>query len=287
MTTALNKLPASAFELTISLPWSDVKKIYDQVFEELSSEIEIEGFRKGKAPKELIEKQVDKSKIYGEVINRIVPESYRKALEEHNLHPVISPQIKITQAEEEKDWQLIVSSAEKPEIKLGDYQKEISAINAAGKIWKPGDKPVAEEDPKQREEKEKQKISQIIEKLLAVAQVELPAIITDSETNRLLTTLLEDVRAAGLTYEQYLQSSSQTADSVKEKYRLQAESTLKLEFILEAVANDLKVEVNPEEIKAIIDKETDEAKKKALTEQSYILASILRRDKTIAKLLTL
>jgi len=291
MTTALNKLPASAFELTITLPWSAVKKIYDEVFEELLAQIEIEGFRKGKAPRELVEKQVDKNKVYSEVINRIVPESYRKALEEHNLHPVISPQIKITQAEEEKDWQLIVSSAEKPEIKLGDYQKEIGEINAKNKIWTP-DKGLdqtkdAGSETKDKKEEESKKISQIIEKLLAVSQVDLPAIITDSETNRLLTALLEDVRSAGLTYDQYLQSSGQTAESVKEKYRLQAENTLKLEFILEAVANDLKVEVDPQDIKAIIDKETDAEKKKALEQQSYILASILRRDKTIARLLTL
>lgn len=281
MTTALTRLSGSAFELTITLPWSEIKKIYDQVFEELAAEIEVEGFRPGKAPKDLVAAKVDKNKVYGEVINRIVPESYRKALEEHNLHPIISPQIKISQAEEEKDWQLIVQSAEKPEVKVGDYQKEISALNATSKIWKPG------EDEKAKTEDEKKKVSQIVDKLLTACQVELPTIMVDSEANRLVTTLLEDVRAAGLTYEQYLQSSSQTAEAVKEKYRSQAEAALKLEFILEAVANDLKIEVSPEEVKTIITKETDPERKKALTQQAYLLASVLRRDKTIAKLLTL
>ncbi len=99
MTTALTRLAGSAFEVTITVPWADVKKIYDAVFEELAAEIEIEGFRKGKAPRNLIEEKVDKSKVYGEVINRILPDSYQKALAEHGLKPVITPRVQIASAE--------------------------------------------------------------------------------------------------------------------------------------------------------------------------------------------
>ena len=288
MVTALSRLSGNAFELTITLPWPEVKKIYDEVFNELATQIEIEGFRKGNAPRAMIESKIDKSKIYGEVINKIVPESYRKALEEHNLKPVVTPQVKITQAEEEKDWQLLVQAAEQPNVELGEYKKEVSAINTKGKIWTPEQETTkpekTEENIKQEEQK---KISEIIEKLLEICKVELAQILVESETNRLLTQLVEDVRQAGLTYEQYLQSSNQSAESVKEKYRKQAETTLKLEFILEAVAQDLKVVVEPAEIDAVIAKEADPGKQKALKEQSYVLASIMRRDKTIAKLLVL
>lgn len=271
MVTALNKLPGEGFELTITLPWSEVKKIYDEVFSELAATIEIEGFRPGKAPQNLIAEKIDKSKVYGEVINRIVPESYRKALEEHGLKPIVAPQVKITQAEEEKDWQLIASSAQQPTVELGDYKKELAAV----KIWKPGD------TTEVKKEDEQKKISEIIEKLLQVCKVELAQILVDSETNRLLTQLIEDVRQAGLTYEQYLQSSQQTAETVRAKYQKQAETALKLEFILEAVAQDLKITVEPAEIEAAI------AQKPELKDQSYILASIIKRDKTIAKLLVL
>lgn len=281
MVTALTRLSGSAFEITITMPWSDIKKIYDEVFEELAATMQIEGFRAGKAPRNLVEEKIDKSKVYGEVINRVVPESYRKALEEHGLKPIISPQVKITSAEEEKDWQVIAAAAEKPTVDLRDYKKEVGTINASGKIWKPGD------DEKVKKEDEQKKISEIIDKLLEICKVDLASIMIESETSRLITQLLEDVRGAGLTYEQYLQSSSQTAESVKEKYNKQAQAALKLEFIFEAIANDLKIEVSKEEIDAVIEKEADESRKKALKEQSYVLASIMRRDKTIAKLLVL
>ncbi|MCL4390407.1 MAG: hypothetical protein M1484_03135 [Patescibacteria group bacterium] len=282
MTTALNRLSGSAFELTLTIPWADVKAVYDKVFDELAAEIEVEGFRKGKAPKETVAAKVDKSKVYGEVINRILPDAYAKALAEHNLKPVVSPKIQIVSGEEEKDWQFIAKAAEKPAVDLDGYQEAIKAINAKDKIWTPGQK----EEKKEEEDKTK-KVNAIIEKLIEVCRVELADVLTESETNRLMSQLIDDVRQAGLTYEQYLASSSQTADQVRAKYHQQAQSALKLEFILDAVADDLKVVVEPAEIETIINKETDEAKKAALKEQSYILTSILRREKTIDKLLSL
>lgn len=284
MTSALTRLSGSAFELTLTVPWADVKSIYDKVFAELAAEIEIEGFRKGKAPKELIDKKIDRSKIYGEVVNRILPDSYQKALAEHSLKPIVAPKVQIAQAEEEKDWQFIAKAAEKPRIDLDGYQEAIKTQNASGKIWKPGDEPKSE--TKSEEEKTK-KINAIIEKLIEVAKVELPELLVESEVNRLMTALIDDVRHAGLTFEQYLQSSGQTAETLREKYRSQAETTLKLEFILEAVAEDLSVTVSEAEIDAVITKETDTKKQAALKSQSYMIASILRRENTITRLLSL
>lgn len=280
MTTALTRLSGSAFDLTMTVPWADIKAVYDKVFDELASEIEVEGFRKGKVPKEILQSKVDKSKIYGEVVNQILPDSYTKALEKHGLKPIVSPKVQIASAEEEKDWQFIAHAAEKPEVDLNDFKKHISEINAKSKIWKPG-------DTAQTDDQKQKKISETIEKLLEICKVELPELLIESEVNRLLTALIEDVRKAGLTYEQYLQSSGQGADTVRQKYRDQAVTALKLEFILDTIARDLNVQVDQKEIDAIIDKETDPSKKTALKDQSYLLASVLRRENTITKLLSL
>lgn len=285
MTTALTRLSGSAFEITLTVPWSDVKTVYDKVFDELAAEIEVEGFRKGKAPKEVLQSKVDKSKIYGEVINRILPESYQKALSEHNLKPIISPRVQVSQAEEDKDWQFLIKASEKPSVNLNNYQQEIKNINSKGKIWTPDSNQPAEGD-KQQEEKTK-KINEIIDKLLETCTVDLSELLIDAETTRLVSQLIDDVRQAGLTFEQYLSSKGETAESVRAKYQKQATNALKLEFILDAVADDLQVQVSQAEIDAIINKETTADKKKALQEQSYLLASIIRRENTITKLLVL
>lgn len=289
MTTALTRLSGSAFEITLTIPWADVKKVYDTVFDELAAQIEIEGFRKGKAPKDLIAAKIDKGKVYGDVVNRILPEAYGNALAEHGIKPVISPKINIIAGEEEKDWQFLIRSAEKPSVTLGDFQKAISDLNAKDKIWTP-DQGVTKSDEKSGEtdeQKKTKKLNAIIDKLLEMAQVELGEVFIESEQNRLLTQLIDDVRQAGLTFEQYLASSGQTQDQIKERFNKQAETSLKLEFVLEAVADELKIEVGKDEIEAVIAKETDPERKKLLTEQSYAIASILRREKTVAKLLSL
>lgn len=280
MTTALTRLAGSAFELTLTVPWADVKKIYDQVFEELAAEIEIEGFRKGKAPKDVISTKVDKSKIYGEVVNRILPESYQNALKEHGLKPIISPKVQIVDGVEEKDWQFIAKASEKPSIDLGSYQETIKTTNTKGKIWTPG-------EPKKEQEDKQKKISEIIDKLLEVCKVELSELLVESEVNRLMSQLIDDVRQAGLTFEQYLGTKGETSDKLRQKYRQQAETALKLEFILDAIADDLKIEITQKEIDNIIEKEVDPEKKKSLKDQSYLLASMLRREGTIDKLTAL
>ena len=290
MITALNKRPGSEFELTINFPWDDVKKIYDQVFEEIVAETEVEGFRKGKAPRKLIEEKIDKGKVYGEVINRIIPPAYQKALEEHGLRPIIAPQIKIASAEEAKDWQIVINSCERPVVNLGEYKKAVAEINSVGKIIKPASLDASLGGPGQEEAKEddqNKKISAIIDKLLEVCAVELGDILVESETHRLLSQLIEDVRQAGMTFEQYLQSTSQTQEQIHEKFHGQAKNSLKLEFILEAVAENLEIKVSPEEIDTVINKEADPKRQEALKQQSYVIASLLRRDKTIAKLLTI
>lgn len=293
MSTALTRLSGSAFELTITVPWADVKKIYDQVFDELSAEIEIEGFRKGKAPKEVIAGKIDKSKVYGEVVNRVLPEAYQKALAEHSLKPVVAPKVQIASGEQDKDWQFIAKAAEKPTVNLGAYKEAIKTINAKGKIWTPESsvkdetKGTSSETKDKEQEERSKKISEIIDKLLEVCKVELAELLVESEVNRLMTQLVDDIRQAGLTFEQYLASKGETTDQVRQKYRQQAETALKLEFILDGIADDLKVEVTKAEIDTIINKETDTAKKRALQEQSYLLASVIRRENTITRLLSL
>lgn len=291
MTTALTRLSGSAFEVTLTLPWADVKAIYDKVFEELAAQIEVEGFRKGKAPQEVVESKIDKSKIYSEVVNRILPDSYAKALEEHGLKPVVAPKVQIVTAEQDKDWQFIIKGAEKPTVDLDGYNDIIKTLNTKGKIWTPqsapGETSGQAPDNQKNEEERSKRISEIIDKLLEVSQVELAEILIESEANRLTSQLIDDVRQAGLTFEQYLSSKGQTAEQVKAKYQQQATTALKLEFILDAVAEDLSVQVTQADLDAIITKETDPEKQKALKEQSYLLASIIRRENTITKLLTL
>ena len=272
----------SSITLTLTVPWSDVKKVYDQIIDLALTEIEIEGFRKGMAPRELALKKIDTGKVYGEVVNQILPKAYADEVKKQNLTPIVSPKVQIVTAEENKDWVFKAMTAQKPDVDLGDYKAQIKT----GKIWTPGSAKATPDEQGDAESKSK-RINDIITKLLEVAKLNIPHMLIDDEADRLLAMLIDDIRAAGLTFEQYLQSKGLNADQIKAQYHSQAETTLKLEFILGEIAQTENISVTQEEIDAVIAKEKDEKSKENLKKQSYLLASVLRREKTLTYLANL
>lgn len=280
MTSAIVKTSAKGFELTLTIPWNDVQKIYAEVVDEAVENSEITGFRKGKAPRELVLKQLDKGKIYGEVVNRILPQAYSDAVVQNSLSPIIAPKVTILAAEENKDWQFKAVACERPDVDLANYKDEIKGITAKKSIVLLGDKdkPAAKKD---------ELVGEVLQKLLAVCQMEVPPPLLESEVSRQLANLVDDVRGAGLTLEQYLASKNITSEQLQANFRSSAESSLKLEFILEAAAEDLKIEVPDSDVEAILDKESDQEKKKALRNQFEAIRSLLRREKTLTKLTNL
>jgi len=181
-----------------------------------------------------------------------------------------------------KDWVFKAMTAQKPDVDLGDYKAQIKT----GKIWTPGSAKATPDEQGDAESKSK-RINDIITKLLEVAKLNIPHMLIDDEADRLLAMLIDDIRAAGLTFEQYLQSKGLNADQIKAQYHSQAETTLKLEFILGEIAQTENISVTQEEIDAVIAKEKDEKSKDNLKKQSYLLASVLRREKTLTYLANL
>ncbi|MBC7088558.1 MAG: trigger factor [Tissierellales bacterium] len=85
------------------------------------SRFNIPGFRKGKAPRQLIELNYGKEIFYEDAINELLPEAYSKAREEFNLEPVDRPDVDIDDIEKDKPIIAKFSVEVKPEVKLGDY----------------------------------------------------------------------------------------------------------------------------------------------------------------------
>ncbi|MFC1627472.1 trigger factor family protein, partial [Patescibacteria group bacterium] len=91
----LEWLPKKTFTLEFEIPWSKVQTTYNKTLDQLAKDAKIEGFRQGKAPKKLVEKSIDKGKLYGEVINQLLPLSYAKAVSDHKLRPAVAPKVQI------------------------------------------------------------------------------------------------------------------------------------------------------------------------------------------------
>lgn len=80
------------------------------------------GFRKGKAPKKVIENYYGEQIFYEDAVDAIFPEEYRKAVEEHNLEPVERPAVKVEQAGSDKNCIIVAEVTVRPEVKLGKYK---------------------------------------------------------------------------------------------------------------------------------------------------------------------
>lgn len=272
ITTALQKEPNGTIRLTITIPSADVKKTWEEMMLEVVNNAEVQGFRKGKAPRKLVEEKADKEKIREEVLKKLLPIAYTQAVKTQGIKPIINPKIhveKLADPDTNKDWQFTALTCEAPIIKLGKYKENIQKITAKSKIIIPGKEPVPV------------KFEDIVKALLDNITAEIPGILVDNETDRLLSQTLEDVKKLGLTLDQYLSSTGKNPQILREEYRKKAENDIKLEFTLLKIAEEEKIVVEEKEIEEAIKASKNDDERKNLEANRYLLASILRQQKTL------
>ena len=271
----LTWLPKKTFELEITVPKVLIDQEYEKHLDHAAKETTIKGFRKGKAPKKLVEEKIGKTHILEEAVQHIVQKAYSESVSKHNLKPIISPKITPENIKNGEDWTLKATSCEAPEVKLGEYKQAIKGLKAKEAIWTPE----KGEDPKQKKEVT---LEEIFDELLKTAKIEIAELLIEEETNRLISGLIDQVNAAGLTIQQYLDSQKMTKEDMKKKYQQTAENTLKLEFALGAIGEEEKIIVEEKDLNEFIQK-SDERTKKALQspQQKAYLSLMLRKQKTV------
>ncbi len=271
----VKNLPKSTSEIEIVIPWDEIKSTYNTVFEDVAKEMEIPGFRKGKAPRELVEKQVDKNKIYEEVIKRIVPKAYQEAVTANSLKPVTSPRIELTKAKEGEDWVIKATLALKPKVDLKNYKEKIREFKRGKvKIWTPGSN-------EKKEEESKPTLDELLKVLLESVEVELSDILIQEETNRLLSQLLDQTQKLGLTVEQYLMAKGKTTEQIRAEYAQTAARNLATEFALAEIADTEKIVVTDEDLNKLLAKVEKPEEREKIKKDSYYLAHLIRQQKTI------
>ncbi len=278
----LKKLPKSTFEINVTIAWKTVKKAYDEAFEQAIKEVEVEGFRKGKAPHAVAEKKVSKDSVYQKAIESLIPRIYADLVKKEDLKPIVSPKIELISAKENTDWELKFTIAVRPEVKLGDYKKAVGELKAKQKkadIWVPGkDK---EKDQRHDAESKQKLLNEILSTLLKESQVEISDLILEEEVNARLTRLLDEISKIGLTVEAYLKSKNMTMEILKGQIRREIEETHKLEFILNEIADKEQIQVDPKELERLFAEIKDQAERTAAERNSYFYAALLRKQKTL------
>ncbi len=282
---SIKKLPKQTLEITVDIPWSKIQEEYEKTFTKMMGDVTVEGFRKGKAPRAVVEKNLPKDKVYDTMIRSLLPAEYEAIVKEKDLKPIYSPKIELIKAKENEDWQVRFLVPEKPEINLKDYKAIVKkAKDEAHKpeIWTPG-KDKAEVQPNEAQKKE-MTIQSALNGLLDKVKVEISDVILDEEVNARLMKLVEDLQKMGISVEQYVTSRSTTVDKLKEQFKKEIEETYQLEFILSEIAEQEKLAVEKEDLEKFMANLKDEKDKQAFMQNAYYYASLLRKQKVLEHL---
>lgn len=122
MSLQVEKLEKNMAKLTIEADAEDFEKAVEKVYQKQKKQISIPGFRKGKVPRQIVEKMYGKEVFYKDAANELIPDAYERALDECEEDIVSSPKIEVTQIESGKPFVFTATVALKPEVKLGQYK---------------------------------------------------------------------------------------------------------------------------------------------------------------------
>ena len=122
MSVQVEKLEKSMAKLTITVEAAKFDAAVDSAYQKNKGKIALPGFRKGKAPRAMIEKMYGTGVFFEDAANELIPEAYETAAKESELEIVAQPEIEVTQMEKGTDFIFTATVAIKPEVTLGDYK---------------------------------------------------------------------------------------------------------------------------------------------------------------------
>lgn len=118
----VDDLGKSMVKFTIEVAADEFEKAMEKAYQKNKNKLSVQGFRKGKAPRSVVEKMYGPGVFYEDAANEIMPEAYEKTAEESGLDIVSRPEIDIVQIEKGKEFIFTATVAVKPEVTLGSYK---------------------------------------------------------------------------------------------------------------------------------------------------------------------
>jgi trigger factor len=318
MKTTIKKLAKSEVEIVGVLEVAEFEKYEEKALERIGERLELQGFRKGKAPASIVKENVEEMELLQEMAEIALMDNYIKILEENKIDAIGRPEIAITKIGKGSDLEFKIMTAVLPEMKLPDYKKiaeeeskkedfkkEIIVDEAdiekmildlrkmraeqirpkhehmegeneeahaeAHKDIPESEYPVFDDafvktfgdfanadafkdkirenlkKEKQVEQKDKLRLS-IIEKLLEKTEGEIPEILIQSETDKIMYRLQADITNAGLKFEDYIKQINKTEEDLRNEWKPDAEKRAKVQMIVRTISEKENLKPTEEEI---------------------------------------
>jgi trigger factor len=119
--SSVEKLSDTRVKLTVNVPFEDLKTEIDQAYTALAQQVSIPGFRKGKAPRQLIDARFGRGPILEQVVNDMLPTRYQQAVEENEIVAIGQPSVDITKIEDNDFVEFTAEVDVRPEIEVPDF----------------------------------------------------------------------------------------------------------------------------------------------------------------------
>ncbi|GGO70702.1 trigger factor [Nocardioides deserti] len=122
MKSAVETLSPTRAKLTVEVPFEELKPSLDAAYKKIAQQINVPGFRRGKVPPMVIDRQVGRGAVLDEAINDVLPKQYVAALEENSLSPLAQPEIEVTKFEDNEVLEFTAEVDIRPQIDLPSYE---------------------------------------------------------------------------------------------------------------------------------------------------------------------
>ena len=121
MKSAVETVSPTRAKLTVEVPFEELKPSLDAAYKKIAQQINIPGFRRGKVPPMVIDRQVGRAAVLDEAINEVLPRVYAEALEENSLTPLAQPEIEVTKFEDNETLEFTAEVDIRPQITVPSY----------------------------------------------------------------------------------------------------------------------------------------------------------------------
>jgi trigger factor len=129
--SAVETLSPTRAKLTVEVPFEELKSSLDAAYQQIARQINVPGFRRGKVPPAIIDRQVGRGAILEQAINDALPGKYREALEANSLEPLAQPDIEVTRLEDNETFEFTAEVDIKPEFDLPTYEGLTASVEDA------------------------------------------------------------------------------------------------------------------------------------------------------------
>lgn len=286
MKSYIQKLPQSQIELKVELSGEEFQGFVQEALLGLGSQLEVKGFRRGQAPKEIIEKEIPRPRVFEEAAHYAIQKNYAQAILDNKIEPLGDPEIeilKMPKPEEEGQFEFKAKISVLPEIKLPDYRQIASRVQTKEvSVSKEEIEKLKEE--KQRLEKEKMR-GEIVEKIVQDAEIEIPEILIDSEKRHMLEDLKQQVsQMLRIGFQDYLAKINKTEKELLDSFAAEAPKRIKAFLILREIEKKENIEVSEEELSQEIDRTLQmypEAQKLDPPKLKEYTENVIKNEKTL------